>query len=93
MALGASRTSVLGLILKQGMSLVLTGVLIGFATAILVGRLVGSMLYGIGGSDPISVGGAALILLTVALLACYLPTRWGSRVDPLVTLREGSGPN
>ncbi|HEY1216484.1 MAG TPA: ABC transporter permease, partial [Bryobacteraceae bacterium] len=88
-ALGASRTSVLGLILKQGMSLVLTGVLIGFATALIVGRLIGSMLYGIGASDPISVAGAALILLMVALLACYLPARWASRVDPLVTLREG----
>ena len=89
MALGACRFSVLGLILKRGMSLVLMGVLIGFATALLVGRLVGSMLYGIGASDPISVAGAALILLTVALLACYLPGGWASRVDPLVTLREG----
>ena len=88
-ALGASQTSVLGLILKQGMSLVLTGVLIGFVAALVVGRMLASMLYGIGGSDPISVAGAALVLLTVALLACYLPARWASRVDPLVTLREG----
>jgi ABC-type antimicrobial peptide transport system permease subunit len=92
MALGASRTSVLGLILKQGMSLVFTGVLIGFAAALPVGRLVGSMLYGIGASDPISVAGAALILLTGALFACYLPARWASRVDPLMTLREGCVP-
>jgi ABC-type antimicrobial peptide transport system permease subunit len=89
MGLGASRTGVLGLILKEGMSLVLVGVLIGFAAALVVGRLLGSMLYGIGAGDPISVAAAALILLTIALLACYLSARWASRVDPLVTSREG----
>ncbi len=89
MALGAAQGSVLGLVLKQGMSLVLTGVLIGLAAALLVGRFVSSMLFGVSASDPISVGGAALILLSVALLACYLPARRASRVDPLVALREG----
>jgi ABC-type antimicrobial peptide transport system permease subunit len=88
MALGAAQTSVLGLILKQGMSLVLTGVLIGFAASLLVGRLLSRMLYGVSASDPISVAGAALMLLAVALLACYLPARRATRVDPLVTLRE-----
>jgi putative ABC transport system permease protein len=89
MALGAAQASVLRLILKQGMSLVLTGVLIGFAGALVVGRLLSRMLYGVSGSDPISVSGAAVVLLAVALLACYLPARWASRVDPLVALREG----
>jgi predicted permease len=89
MALGAARASVLRLVLKQGMALVLTGVLIGFAAALLVGRLLGRMLYGVSASDPISVAGAALVLLAVALLACYLPARWASRLDPLVALREG----
>ncbi len=88
MALGASRQSVLGLILKQGMSLVLTGVLIGFAASLLAGRLLSRMLYGVSASDPLSVAGAALMLLAVALVACYLPARWATRVDPLVTLRE-----
>jgi predicted permease len=87
-ALGATRQSVLGLILKHGMSLVLTGVLIGFAATLFTGRLLSRMLYGISASDPISVAVAALMLLTVALLACYLPARWATRVDPLVTLRE-----
>jgi ABC-type antimicrobial peptide transport system permease subunit len=89
MALGAAQASVLGLILKQGISLVLTGVLIGFAAALLVGRLLSRMLYGVAASDPISVAGGAMVLLIIALLACYLPARWASRVDPLVALREG----
>jgi putative ABC transport system permease protein len=89
MALGAARGTVLRLILKQGMSLVLTGVLIGFVAALLVGGLLSRMLYGVRPSDPLSVVGAGAVLLAIALLACYLPARWASRVDPLVALREG----
>ena len=89
MALGAAQNSVLRLILTQGMSLVLAGVLIGFVGALFVGRLLSRMLFGVSAGDPISVAGAALVLLLVALLACYLPARRASRVDPLVALREG----
>lgn len=89
MAIGAARANVLRLILRQGMSLVIQGVLIGFVAALLVGRVLSRMLYGVSASDPLSVAGAAAVLLTVALLACYLPARWASRVDPLVVLREG----
>jgi putative ABC transport system permease protein len=89
MALGAGQATVLRLILKQGMSLVLAGVLIGFVVALLVERLLSRMLYGVGASDPISVAGAAVVLLAVALVACYLPARWASRVDPMMALREG----
>ncbi len=89
MALGAAQGSVLRLILRQGMSLVFTGVVIGFAAALVVGRLLSRMLYGVSASDPISLAGAAVVLSAVALLACYLPARWASRVDPLVALREG----
>lgn len=89
MALGAARESVVRLILKQGMSLVLTGVTIGFAAAMATGRLLGRMLYGIGAGDPISVAGAACVLLAIALVACYLPARAASRLDPLAALREG----
>jgi macrolide transport system ATP-binding/permease protein len=89
MALGAAEATVLGLILKQGMSLVLTGVLIGLVSALVVGQLLKRMLYGVAGSDPVSVAAAAAVLLAVALLACYLPARWASRVDPMVALREG----
>jgi putative ABC transport system permease protein len=89
MALGAAQTSVLKLILKQGMSLVFTGVLLGLAVALLMSRALSRLLYGMSGNDPVSVGGAAAILLAVALLACYLPARRASCVDPLVALREG----
>jgi len=89
MALGATRFSVLMLILREGMSLVLAGVAIGFAAALLVERLLSRMLYGVSATDPISIAGAALLLSIVALLACYLPARLASRVDPLVALREG----
>ena len=88
MALGATRASVLRLILGEGMSLVMTGVLIGFAAALAIGQLLSRMLFGIGASDPLSVAGAALMLSTVALLACYLPARWATQVDPLKALRE-----
>jgi putative ABC transport system permease protein len=89
MALGATRGGVLGLILKQGMSLVITGVLIGLAVALVVARLLSRMLYGVSASDPVSVSGAAAVLLSVAFLACYLPARAASRTDPLEALREG----
>ena len=65
------------------------GVLIGFAAALLAGRVINRMLYGVSAGDPVSAAGAAVVLLAVALLACYLPARRASRVDPLVALREG----
>jgi predicted permease len=89
MALGATQGTVLGLILREGMSLVLAGVGIGLVASTLVGRVVSRMLYGVTASDPLSIAGAAVILSAVALLACYLPARWAARVDPLQALREG----
>ena len=89
MALGAAETTVLRLILKQGMSLVLTGMLIGLASALVASQILKKMLYGVAGSDPVSIAAAAAVLLAVALVACYLPARWASRVDPVVALREG----
>ena len=89
MALGAARKSVLELILKQGMSLVLTGLVIGLVAALLVGHLLERMLYGVGATDPISIEVAAVVLSGVKLLACYLPAHRASWVDPITALREG----
>ena len=88
MALGATRASVIRMVLREGMSLVLTGVAIGFVAALAVGRLLDRMLFGLGASDPLSIAAAALILCAVGLLACYLPARWATHVDPLEALRE-----
>ena len=67
--------SVLRLVLKKGMSLVLAGVMIGLVAGLAVGRLLSKMLYGVSASDPISVAGAASVLLAVALVACSAPCR------------------
>jgi predicted permease len=88
MALGASRISVLRLVLGQGMSLVLAGIVIGFAASLATGRILSRMLYGVSGTDPLSMAAASFILIVVALVACYLPARWATRVDPLTALRE-----
>jgi hypothetical protein len=88
MALGASRSSVLRLVLWQGMSMVGVGVAIGLGLAIAAGRLLSGMLYGVSASDPASVAAAGLTLSIIALLACYLPAHFATRVDPLKSLRE-----
>jgi predicted permease len=89
MALGAARANVVRLIVKQGMSLVAAGVLIGFVAALIVGRLLSRMLFGVSASDPLSIASAAVVLVFVALLACYLPAYCAGRVEPLAALREG----
>jgi predicted permease len=89
MALGAERKNVLRLILSEGMSLVLAGVTIGLVAAQVVARMLARMLYGVSAGDPMSLAGAAFVLSAVALVACYLPARSASRLDPLTALREG----
>jgi len=88
MALGAGPGSVSFLVLRQGMTVVASGVGVGMALSLLLGRVLARFLYGVSGSDPIGVGGASFALLAVAFVACYLPARSASRVDPLVALRE-----
>lgn len=89
MALGANQGSVSLLVLRQGMTVVASGVLVGLALSLLLGRVLSRFLYGVSGSDPLSLAGASLALLAVAFVACYLPAWSASRVDPLVALREG----
>jgi putative ABC transport system permease protein len=88
MALGAGRAQVLALILKDGMIQAVAGLALGFVGAFFVGRAMQSRLYGIGAIDPVALGGVAAVLLAAALLACYVPARRATKVDPMVALRE-----
>ncbi len=88
MALGASQSSVALLILRQGLTVVLGGLTCGVAIALLLGRGLSGFLYGVKGTDYLSLGGASLVLLIVAFVACYLPARSASGVDPLTSLRD-----
>jgi predicted permease len=86
-ALGASRSDVLRMVLGQGLKITLIGVAIGLAAAFGLTRLITTLIYGVGASDPITFASVAILLSGVALFACYLPARRAMRVDPIVALR------
>jgi hypothetical protein len=88
MALGARATDVMKLVLSQGLRLTFIGLAIGLAGALIVSRVLSSVLYGISATDPLSFGVVALLLTIVALLASYVPARWATRVDPIRALRS-----
>ena len=88
MALGAARTTVLKLVLRQGMSLVAIGLAIGIAGALAVTRYLESQLFGVKPTDPITFTIVALVLATVALVATLVPALRATRVDPMVALRQ-----
>jgi putative ABC transport system permease protein len=87
-ALGARRGDVLGLVLRQGMSLALVGIMVGVGAAFALTRLIGSQLYGVRATDPATFLGVALLLGATALVANLLPALRATRVDPAVVLRE-----
>jgi len=88
MALGATSRAVLWLALRQGMRLALMGIAIGLLSAYAITRLMETMLFGVSATDPLTFIGGALLLALVAWLACYLPARRATKVDPLVALRH-----
>ncbi len=87
MALGASRKNVLGLVLKQGVTLVSTGVVIGLGLAFGVTRFIASSLFGVTAVDPLTFAGTSLLLIVVSLVASYIPARRATKVDPMIALR------
>jgi putative ABC transport system permease protein len=87
MALGAGPSRVLGLIVREGMTLTAIGLVIGLGGSYLVARAMQSVLYGVGSIDPIVLSVVACVLAGTALLACYVPARRAMRVDPMVALR------
>ncbi len=87
LALGAQTSDVIRLIVRQGMKLVLIGLMIGVAGALALSRVMTSLLYGTKATDPLTFLAVSLLLAIVALLACYLPARRATRIEPLEALR------
>ena len=87
MALGAGPLQVLGLILKQGLQLTFVGAAVGTAIALVLGRFLTSLLYGVTPADPFTFVAVWLVLTVIALLACSIPVRRATRIDPMAALR------
>jgi predicted permease len=87
LALGAQKRNILEMVLRQGLGLAIAGAAIGLVGALVVSHMMAGLLYGVRPTDPLTFAGVALLLLGVALLACYIPARRAIRVDPLVALR------
>ena len=87
MALGAGGSEVLRMVMGESLTLVGFGLIIGLPVAVVAEQLVRKLLFGIKPTDPLSMGGAAAVLVSFAVAAAYLPARKAARVDPLVALR------
>jgi putative ABC transport system permease protein len=88
LAVGASRSSLILTVMRQGMRPALAGIGIGLASALLLARLLETLLFGVTPFDPASYAATSLLLLFVAAIACYIPARRASGIDPLAALRE-----
>jgi putative ABC transport system permease protein len=85
--LGASRREIVGLVLRQGMKLAAIGMAAGLVAALVLTRLMAGLLYGVRPADPATLAAVTLLLGGIALLACYIPARRATAVDPVVALR------
>ncbi len=88
MALGADRRDVLNMVVKQGAVLILLGVALGLVAALALNRLLSTMLYGVRPTDPFTFTAVTSLLVLVAMIACYLPARRATKVDPMIVLRH-----
>jgi putative ABC transport system permease protein len=75
------------MILRQGLELAIAGAAVGLVGALIVSHLMAGLLYGVKPTDPVTFVGVAILLIGIALLACYIPARRATRVDPMVALR------
>ena len=87
LALGARASSVKNMVIRQGMSLALIGVIVGLAASFGLTRLISTLLFGVGVLDPVVFTAVPMVLTVVAFLAVWLPARRASRVDPIIALR------
>ncbi len=87
MALGAQPRRVLMLVLRQGMLLTVVGIVVGLGGALALSRVMSGLLYGVGATDPLTFAAIVVVLAVVALIACYIPARRATRVDPLIALK------
>jgi predicted permease len=87
MALGAGRGDIVAMVLKESMTMVVVGIVVGLAGALAAGRFLSTLLFGLQPTDPMTIGAAVLVMIGVSLVAGYLPARRAARVDPMVALR------
>jgi ABC-type antimicrobial peptide transport system permease subunit len=88
MALGAQRSSIVGLVLRQGMALTAVGIVAGMIGAALLTRVMASLLFGISATDVVTFSAVPLILGTIAVIASYLPALRATRINPVIALRD-----
>jgi putative ABC transport system permease protein len=87
-ALGAQETGILWTVLRQGMALTFVGLALGLVIAVWATRLLTTLLFSVSATDPVTFVGVSSLLIAVAALACYIPARRATKVDPLVALRQ-----
>jgi putative ABC transport system permease protein len=87
LALGAQRGKIMAMVLRQGLGLAIAGAALGLVGSVIVSHLMAGLLYGVRPTDPVTFVGVAILLIGIALLACYIPARRAMRVDPMIALR------